>query len=276
MPEQLLRKYEELIASGTKLVPIGGFESSGYNARLQNKYLDWRKDCLETLDLSGPIGFPYKQKIIGDKNGGFFFQSSTQLILNCMRELYEKVKGSPDLVAASDAPVIDLPAPAVQTSTETGGVRVLKPPPKRTIQQPVPPPVNPNEADHTGKVYVVGEADDPLRIQLMQFLAEIGIEEINIERQHGQMIAIDTLRVDAGVKFAFFIVNMDDLSYILFELGHFVGKLGNNRVCILHMSDVDFPKKVPGILEKPIVIKLEEASFGILKDLKASGYQINL
>ncbi len=276
MPEQLLKKYEELIASGAKLVPIGGFEASGYNARLQNKYLEWRKECLETLDLSGPIGFPYKQKIIGDKNGGFFFQSSTQLILNCMRELYEKVKASPDLVSASDANVIDLPVPTVQTSSETGGVRVLKPPPKRTIQTPVPPPVSSNETDHTGKVYVVGEADDPLRIQLMQFLAEIGIEEINIERQHGQMLAIDTLQVDAGVKFAFFIVNTDDLSYILFELGHFVGKLGKNRVCILHMSDVDFPKKVPGILEKPIVIKLEEASFGILKDLKASGYQINL
>jgi hypothetical protein len=42
------------------------------------------------------------------------------------------------------------------------------------------------------------------------------------------------------------------------------------------MSDVNFPKNVPGVLIKPIVVKLEEASFGILKDLKAAGYQINL
>jgi hypothetical protein len=42
------------------------------------------------------------------------------------------------------------------------------------------------------------------------------------------------------------------------------------------MSDVNFPKNIPGVLVKSIVVKLEEASFGLLKDLKAGGYQINL
>jgi predicted nucleotide-binding protein len=276
MPEQLLKKCEELITSGTRLAPQGGFEASGYNARLQNKYLDWRKACLETFESSGPIGFPYKQKILGDKNGGFFFQPSAQLILNCMRELYEKVKASPDLASAPAAPVMDIPTPTVQTATDAGGVRVLKPPPKHTAPIPAQPSAYPQDAAHTSKVYVVGEADDPLRVQLLQFLGEIGIEEIDIERQHGQMLPLETLQVDAGVRFAFFIINPDDLAYAMFELGHFVGKLGKNRVCVLHMSDVEFPKNVPGVLEKSIVIKLEEASFGLLKDLKASGYQINL
>ena len=281
MPEQLLKKYEELIAEGVKLVPIGGFEASGYNARLQNKYLAWRKTCLTTLESSGPIGFPYKQKILGDKNGGFFFQSSAQLILNCMRELFEKVKASPDLVSAPDTSVIDLPPPVVQTIAETPGVRVLKPPPKRTTPQQAAAvqtavPEHTQEHAHSGKVYVVGETDDPLRVQLMQFLSEIGVEEIYIERMHGQMLPIDMLQFDPNAKFAFFIINQNDLAYALFELGHFVGKLGKNRVCVLHMSDVDFPKNVPGILEKSIVIKLEEASFTLLKELKSSGYQINL
>jgi predicted nucleotide-binding protein len=238
--------------------------------------LDWRKACLETLESSGPIGFPYKQKILGDKNGGFFFQPSAQLILNCMRELYEKVKASPDLASAPAAPAMDIPTSTVQTATDTGGVRVLKPPPKHAAPTPAQPSAHPQDAAHTSKVYVVGEADDPLRVQLLQFLGEIGIEEIDIERQHGQMLPLETLQVDAGVRFAFFIINPDDLAYAMFELGHFVGKLGKNRVCVLHMSDVEFPKNVPGVLEKSIVIKLEEASFGLLKDLKASGYQINL
>jgi predicted nucleotide-binding protein len=276
MPEQLLKKYEELITSGTQLAPQGGFEASGYNARLQNKYLDWRKACLETLESSGPIGFPYKQKILGDKNGGFFFQPSAQLILNCLRELYEKVKASPDLASAPAAPAMDIQTPTVQTATDTGGVRILKPPPKPAAPTPAQPSAHPQDAAHTSKVYVVGEADDPLRVQLLQFLGEIGIEEIDIERQHGQMLPLETLQVDAGVRFAFFIINPDDLAYAMFELGHFVGKLGKNRVCVLHMSDVEFPKNVPGVLTKSIVIKLEEASFGLLKDLKASGYQINL
>ncbi len=276
MPEKLLKKYEELIANGTKLAPIGGFEASGYNARLQNKYLDWRKACLEALESSGPIGFPCKQKILGDKNGGYFFQSSAQLILNCMRELYEKVKASPDLVLTQDTPVIDLPPPIIQTTVETTGVRVLKPPTKRTVQTSAAVSEPHHNETHSGKVYVIGELDDPLRVQLMQFLSEIGVEEIDIERQRGQMLPLDKFKLDAGAKFAFFIINQEDLAYTLFELGHFVGKLGKNRVCVLHMSNVDFPKNVPGVLEKSIVIKLEEASFGLLKDLKASGYQINL
>jgi hypothetical protein len=237
---------------------------------------------LEAIESSGPIGFPYKQKILGDKNGGFFFQPSAQLIFNCMRELYEKVKASPELASAPAAPVMDLPTPTVQTTIDTGGVRVLKPPPKPVAVQSAPattpahPPQQPQAAAQPSKVYVIGEADDPLYAQLLQFLREVGLEEINLERQHGQMLSLETLQIDAGVKFAFFVVNSDDLTYAMFEIGHFVGKLGKNRVCVLHMSDVNFPKNVPGVLAKPIVIKLEEASLGLLKELKAAGCQIHL
>ncbi len=62
----------------------------------------------------------------------------------------------------------------------------------------------------------------------------------------------------------------------MFEVGHFVGKLGTGHVCVLHMSDVEFPKKVPGVLVKPIVVKLEEASLSLIRELKHAGYQISL
>jgi hypothetical protein len=286
MSEQILKKCEELVNAGVQLVPQGGFEVSGYNARLQNKYLEWRKTCLETLEASGPIGFPYKQKILGDKNGGYFYQPSAQLIVNCLRELYEKVKASPGLASAPPAPatqqasVMDLPTPSVQTAIDAGGVRVLKPPPKPATIQSAPAPVQPPQgtqaAAQSSKVYVIGEANDPLYAQLLQFLKEVGLDGIKLERKHGQMLSLETLQVDAGVKFAFFVINSDDLTYAMFEIGHFVGKLGKNRVCILYMSDVRFPKNVPGVLAKPIVVKLEEASLGLLKELKAAGCQINL
>jgi hypothetical protein len=292
MSEQIVKKYEELISAGIQLIPQGGFEVSGYNARLQNKYLEWRKACLEALEASGPIGFSYKQKILGDKNGGYFYQPSTQLIVNCMRELYEKVKVSPGLASATPLPsaapmqpgsVMDLPMPTVQMATEIGGVRVLKPPPKPgvaqaipTAQAPVQHPQGTQAIAQPNKVYVIGEANDPLYAQLLQFLKEVGLDGIKLERRHGQMLSLETLQVDAGVKFAFFVINSDDLTYAMFEIGHFVGKLGKNRVCILYMSDVGFPKNVPGVLAKPIVVKLEEASLGLLKELKAAGCQINL
>jgi hypothetical protein len=42
------------------------------------------------------------------------------------------------------------------------------------------------------------------------------------------------------------------------------------------MTDIDFPKGMPGIIVRPIVVKLEEASFSVMKDLRAAGYKISI
>ncbi|MBI5463335.1 MAG: hypothetical protein HY966_00100, partial [Ignavibacteriales bacterium] len=224
MSDQIKKKFEELIATGTQLVPQGGFDFSGYNARLQNKYLEWRKSCLEMLEAVGPIGFPYKNKILGDQNGGFFFQSSAQLILHGMHEMYEKLKSSPDLGAAAPPP------PVTETPTQApGGARVLKPPPKSAAAPPPPQPAAPT-APANNKVYVVSEPNDPLLTQLSQFLSEIGVEDIPLTRNEGQMLMLDTIPERTDVRFAFFVVNSSDLSFAMFEIGHFVGKLGKGHV----------------------------------------------
>jgi predicted nucleotide-binding protein len=273
MSEQIVIQFKELIETGVKLAPIGGFDYSGYNARLQNKYIEWRKMCLQVLELSGPIGFPYKTKIIGDTHGGLFYQSSVLLILTCMNELYEKLKASPDLISAP------VPVAAAETqsvsSSETGGKRILKPPPKKPSESPLQPAAQVPSLSQSKKVYVISELDEPLRVQLMQFLNEIGLEEVIIERSSGQMLPLDSLQMDAEIKFAFFIINPSDLAFAMFEIGHFVGKLGKNKVCVLYGPDVNFPKNMPGVLAKLITVKLEEASFSLLKDLKSAGYQIN-
>ena len=79
MSENMLQRFEKLVEEGAKLTPLGGFEFSGYNARFQDKYLSWRKACLTSLEMVGPIGFQYKNKILADANGAFFFQSSARL-----------------------------------------------------------------------------------------------------------------------------------------------------------------------------------------------------
>lgn len=279
MSAAIVQKLEGLVTTGTQLVPLGGFEFSGYNARLQAKYLDWRKQCLEALEQSGPIGFPYKTKILGDQNGGFFYQASAQLIQTCIKELYEKLKSSPDLATAAAAAAAT-PAPAASAPESTGGARVLRPPPKpagaATAAAPATPAAPAPATAAGSRVYVIGEENDPLRVQLTQFLSEIGLEEVAVSRVHGQMLALDTFRHQDDIKYAFFVFNSDDLAYAMFELGHFVGKLGQGRVAVLHMSDVAFPKNVPGINVKPIVVKLEEASLAIMRELKGAGYKISL
>ncbi|HEX9614037.1 MAG TPA: TIR domain-containing protein [Bacteroidota bacterium] len=274
MPETVIRKFEELLQQGSELVPLGGFEFSGYNARLQNKYLEWRKSCLELLEQVGPIGFPHKSKILGDANGGYFFQSSAQLIVNQLKDMFEKLKTSPELASGAGGSK-SAPHDGV-TSTQVGGARVLKPPPKPAGA--VPPQVKPAPASGEAgrKVYVIGEESEPLRQQLSQFLSEIGMDEVSLNRQHGKMLALDKIQHHSDITYAFFVFNSDDLAYAMFELGHFVGKLGAGRVMVLHMSDVNFPKNVPGVTTKPIVVKLEEASLSIMKELKSLGYKISL
>lgn len=272
MPETIIKKLEELVAQGKQLAPMGGFDFSGYNARLQNKYLDWRKACLAALDEVGPIGFSYKNKIQGDQNGNFFFQASAQLILNAMNELTEKVKASPDLMTSAAE------AASGGATSGGGGTRVLKPPPKKTDgSTAATQPARTGPAGEGSKrVYVIGEETDPLRQQLSMFLAEIGLEEVSLNRKHGQMLVLDEVQHQEGARCAFFVFNSDDLTYAMFEVGHFVGKLGQNRVFVLHMSDVEFPKNVPGVLAKSIVVKLEEASLSLIRELKAAGYKISL
>lgn len=273
MSDNILKRFEELVTQGSQLAPLGGFEFSGYNARLQNKYLEWRKSCLEALEQVGPIGFPYKSKILGDANGGYFFQSSAQLIVNNIKDLFEKLKVSPDL--ASSAPG-SASAPGTATVIETGGGRVIKPPPKASGAQAPAAPAKSASGGVGKKVYVIGEDSDPLRQQLSDFLKDAGLEEVAINRQHGKMLALEKIKNQDDVRFAFFVFNSTDMTYAMFELGHFVGKLGAGRVTVLHMTDVDFPKNVPGINDKPIVVKFEETSLSILKELKASGYQVSL
>ncbi len=276
MSETVLQRFQSLVDEGSKLTPLGGFDFSGYNARLQDKYLVWRKACLASLEMVGPIGVPYKNKIAADANGGFFYQSSANLIFTSMRELFEKLKASPELAAEPVAarPAAAAAPPAQAPPPTSGGPRTLKPPPKAgapAVAQSAPAPA----AAVAKKAYVIGEINDPLRQQLTAFLEEVGVEEIPIDRVRGEMIALESITDSQDLKFAFFVLNSEDLSYAMFELGHFVGKLGKNHVMVLHMTDVDVPKNIPGVMVKPIVVKLEEASLSIIKELKSAGYVLS-
>jgi hypothetical protein len=276
MSETMLQRFERLVEEGSKLTPLGGFDFSGYNARMQDKYLAWRKACLESLEMVGPIGTPYKSKITGDANGGFFYQGSANLIYSSMKELFEKIKASPELASE---PVKAVPAPqpaAVESQQGTGATRTLKPPTKTVSPPGGAAPAQAAPAAAVKKAYVIGEINDPLRQQLAEFLGEVGVEEIPIDRIRGEMIALESITDEAGVKFAFFVLSSDDLSYAMFELGHFVGKLGKNHVMVLHMTDVEVPKNIPGIVVKPIVVKLEEASLSIIKELRTAGYALTI
>ena len=272
MSETILQRFEKLVEEGAKLTPLGGFDFSGYNARMQDKYLAWRKACLESLEMVGPIGVSYKNKIAADANSGLFYQASAHLIFSGMKELFEKLRASPELAAEPvKAPQVPQSAAVESQPQGSGATRTLKPPPKAASPPAVAPPPAPAK-----KVYVIGEINDPLRQQLAVFLGEVGVEDIPIDRIRGEMITLESITNEEGAKFAFFVLNSEDLAYAMFELGHFVGKLGKNHVMVLHMTDVEVPKNIPGVVVKPIVVKLEEASLSIIKELRSAGYALTI
>ncbi|MDD8018743.1 MAG: hypothetical protein PHP42_10255, partial [Bacteroidota bacterium] len=63
MDDHVVNRFQELIQQGEKLVPEGGLEFSGYNAKMQGNYLMWRKNCLDVLLKLGDKGTPFREKI---------------------------------------------------------------------------------------------------------------------------------------------------------------------------------------------------------------------
>ena len=61
---------------------------------------------------------------------------------------------------------------------------------------------------------------------------------------------------------------------MIFEFGYFVGKLGRSRVCCLYTGDVTLPSDISGMIYKRFNASIDEVAYSIIKDLKASGYEV--
>jgi len=61
---------------------------------------------------------------------------------------------------------------------------------------------------------------------------------------------------------------------VVFEFGYFVGLLGRDRVCCLHEGDLELPSDMHGIVYIPFKKSVNEVKDKIVKELKATGYEI--
>jgi predicted nucleotide-binding protein len=148
----------------------------------------------------------------------------------------------------------------------------------------------------SNKVFVVHGHDDVAKSALEILLSEIGLEPIVLHRQadQGQTI-IEKLEKHADVGYAFILLTPDEVAYlrkdeslndedrtkelrarpnVIFEFGYFVGRLGRSRVCCLYTGNVTLPTDVSGMIYKSYSSSVEEAAYGIIKDLKACGYKL--
>lgn len=286
MDQQNVSKLQELILQGEKLVPEGGLEFSGYNAKMQNQYLLWRKNCLDALSKIGEKANPHREKITKDENGAYFYQNSAQLILEMLKQSLpiaeiEAKKNSTPPPAPKPAPAPATPKaeqPAPPPTQPKTAPQPAAPAPKQETPKPAaaassaPTPV-PQSASNK-QVLVLSSSETELKNQLTNLLKEMGIEGIMFQRGGAADAIVGFLEKHQTVKYAYYLYNPEDINSAMFELGYLIGKVGANRVCCIHKKDDAPPKGIPGIVYKEIVVKLEEISFGLIKDLKAAGYTV--
>lgn len=290
MDQQIVSKLHELIQQGEKLVPEGGLEFSGYNAKMQSQYLLWRKNCLDALAKIGEKVAPLREKITKDENGAYFYQNSAQLILDSLKQ---SVPAAEAAAKKNSAPPPKQAAPAAKPAAQPTAPAPKAEPPKPVQQQSTAPPVQttpsqPQSAPVTAaapeqktasaskQVLVLSSSETELQSQLSNLLKEMGIEGIMFQRGKEEDAFVNFLDKYPTVKYAFYLYNAQDINSAMFELGYLIGKVGSHRVCCIHKKDDAPPKGIPGIIYKEIVVKLEEISFGLIKDLKAAGYTVTI
>lgn len=150
----------------------------------------------------------------------------------------------------------------------------------------------------SNKVFIVHGHDEKAKNELEIFLKEIGLEPVVLHRQadEGQTI-IEKFEKHSDVGYAFVLLTPDEMAYtvdqsdlseserkielrarpnVIFEFGYFVGKLGRKRVCCLYKGLVKLPSDINGLLYKQVTQSIEESGYGIIKELKAAGYNLNV
>ena len=255
MDASITAKVQELIQQGEKLVPEGGLEFSGYNAKMQSHYLLWRKNCLDALTKCGDKGSALRTQVANDENGAYFYQSSAQKVLDALKEVQKFVDTAPAPPAPKPSRDVEKPKPA----------------------EPPPTPAAKTPPGNYHRVYIVSAANNPLQQQLISLLKELGIEATAYQRTGGGSDALLThFDKQPPTHYAFYLIGNDDIPSAMFEMGYLVGKIGPGRVCCIYQKDVQVPKNIPGVQRKEIVVKLEEISFSLIKELKAAGYSVSI
>jgi len=150
----------------------------------------------------------------------------------------------------------------------------------------------------SNKVFIVHGHDEKAKNELEIFLREIGLVPIVLHRQanEGQTI-IEKFEKHSDVGYAFVLLTPDEIAYtvdqstlseserkiefrarpnVIFEFGYFVGKLSRKRVTCLYTGSVSLPSDINGLLYKQFSQSIEESGYGIIKELKAAGYNLNV
>ena len=140
------------------------------------------------------------------------------------------------------------------------------------------------------KIFVVHGHDDEMVQATARFLKQIGFDPVILKEQPNQgRTIIEKFEDYADVPFAIVLFSPDDLGKavgedslkprprqnVVFELGFFIGKLGRNKVVVLHkvVEHFEMLSDFQGVIFEPYKDGWE---FKVAKEIKAAGFDVDL
>lgn len=149
-----------------------------------------------------------------------------------------------------------------------------------------------NESTSNGKdkVFIVHGRDESTKEKTAQFLIGLGLEPIILHEQpnKGRTIIEKFEDHSSDVKYAVILLTSDDVGglkstsvklsprarqNVVFEMGHFFGRLGRGKVCALTYNEVERPSDIDGI----VYISLDQNGGWkrlLARELRAAGLKI--
>lgn len=315
MNARLVEQIEDLIRAGMELLPEGGSEFSGYNAKKQSRYLLWRKNCLDAIGALNDKGAAFSARIISDENGMYFYHSSAQHIVDILREVREEAEArererkaalereqaeaqarereAQELARREEAA---RQAEREQEAREEARKQIEALEAKRRQEEREAPQeetelaIARREADESAAQPAKDETDSPsapkillyslanhvMLKQLRNFFNELAIDPVVITHADGSWSqALGTLD-ESSRYYAVFLLSDRYHGQELMALGYLAGKYPSVQLCCIHAHTLALGELLPGVAHKVFSVSLDEIKFGLIKDLKAAGYSISL
>ena len=235
---------------------------------VQKAYWTWseyNEEMLRQMFTSSKIAEEYSSSI------GFFGAGGPRRLDAEIHELHEDIDTKiRRLTSIRDRLELFQLAPGTQTSQPSVAARTA------------PPGGN-------DRVFVVHGHDEGAREAVARLLNSLGLTPIILHEQasEGRTI-VEKLEHHGDVGYAVVLLTPDDVGggdrdslmprarqNVVFELGYFMARLGRQRVCALHRSEVDLPSDYMGV----VYIPLDSAAawrFSLAKELRAAGFPVDM
>ena len=141
-------------------------------------------------------------------------------------------------------------------------------------------------------VFIVHGHDEAAKFATVDFVKKFDLNPIILDEKanKGQTI-IEKFEAHAGeAGYAIALLTPDDIGArkgdkeqrnsrarqnVILELGYFMGKLGRERVCVLHKEDVELPSDIHGILYVPMDNN-GNWKFNLAKEMQHAGLPVDL